>query len=262
MLKAKIINVITKKGKYIPLNKNGSVLDLNLYHVLVYVLKQQKNKNLTFDIMKEEKLFSLYNEKLLLNNLKANQILFLRGKYKALKTDFLILNIKPTRNLKASNKEIKNFINKYKLNKGMNKDIPFLYSINFYSYYIEYFNKLQSLEFQINQKETNIKNFKSYYNDFKGFDKLNNFDLRQFKKGILTDSCCSVLNFYFNTIKKSRHKIAKKSLELIQRLEIGFIKELDIKTLLTETINLNFKELSKNNTFKINSRYKKAILNN
>ena len=144
----------------------------------------------------------------------------------------------------------------------MSQDVPFLYSMNFYKFYLKDIKKLISYDYNISKIENIIKSFMSYYEGFKPLQNLTGYDIRKaLKENILTLNSKINLYYYFNNIKKSKGKKPKYTLNLLKRLELGLISENDIKSLISENINLNFKNFN-SEEFKINSRLQKTILNN
>lgn len=267
MLKYKIQTRVIK-GQFIPVKKNSSLIETNILKILEYGINTNKNKAFTFKALKDLKKIQMLEIKKQLNLLKAKKINFLRLKYKALNKNIFELNLDFSTQQKKSKKDILNFINKYKLNKGLSNNPPYIYTLNFYNIYLSHFSALNSLEFQILNLEKNIKNFESFYNDFKQDLKITEYDLRKAQKGILTNKASAFLFFYFNTLKKSKnHKI--KGLHDKQRVDLLDFKK-DLKVInsshMVELIKINkeigFKNYQENNFISIDRKTKKTILTN
>jgi hypothetical protein len=254
---------------YNPLNKNH----FKKIVYLTYLKELQYKKTIlkTIDL----KIISFFNIKKDLNLKKKTYINQIRFIYNSFNTNDLI-NINKDNNISLNNNSLKDKFNFVSFkNDLINLKVfknDFINNIEYYSLYKlfihinnnnDLFNKLININTEIKKYEYKIKTFKEQYKQITNrTNKLNSWDIKQFKKGFITENIKTLFYFYLIKMKKSKRFKENINLNKLNNyIKIGLINNNDFKILLNNNLNIQNLKYINNYKYTINKKYHKDILN-
>lgn len=250
VLKAKITTEIYK-SKLISIDKRAYIIDPNIKRIAINTyLNEIKRINTIKKSYYDKKGYMLQckKQKNLLKKSYIDQLRDLFNEYLNIRNIYILKDSIYYKEFKKHINSFKNDLLKFKITKNTEFEFYKLLSVYIAFQKSGLYNRLVALESDIKLYESKIKDFDNYYNNlFNLHKKLNSYDIKQLKKGKITENAKTFFYYYLINLKKGqKHNIRYKNTTHFL-LDWGLLSESDINNLIEKNLNIAFC-----NKFKIN----------